>query len=60
MSLYYCFACKKVFESKNNICRRCGKGAARAIRKLYRSTNRVNTYQVYVDKKMVGSRRVIG
>ena len=59
MSLYYCFVCKKVFESKSNICHRCGKGAASATRKLSRSTKRVDTYQVYVDKKLVGNQRVI-
>jgi predicted amidophosphoribosyltransferase len=59
MSLYYCFACKKVFESESNVCHRCGKGAARASRKLLRSTPRVDIYHVYVDKKLVGNQRVI-
>jgi len=59
MKFYYCFACKKFFQSDNNICNRCGRGSASAQRKLLRSTPSVNIYQIFVGKKLVGNQRVM-
>ncbi len=58
MNFYYCFACKKLFKSADNACRRCGRGAAEAQRKLKNSTPQHDTYQIYVDRKLVGNQRV--
>ena len=58
MNFYYCFICKKLFKDSSNICRRCGRGAAPAERKLRRSTPRLDIYQIYVSDKLVGNQRV--
>lgn len=59
MNFYYCFACKKLFKSADSTCRRCGRGAAEAKRKLKKSTPRLDIYQIYVEQKLVGNQRVM-
>ena len=58
MDYYYCFACKTYFKSDKNICTQCGRGTAKARRKLYKSTSSVDTYRIYVDDVLVGNQRV--
>ena len=58
MDYYYCFTCKTYFQSDKNICTRCGRGSAKARRKLYKSTASVDTYRIYVDRVLVGNQRV--
>ena len=58
MGFYYCFACKKYFRSESNICLNCGRGVARAERKIYKTTPTVDTYRIYVNGVLVGNQRV--
>jgi hypothetical protein len=58
MDYYYCFVCKTYFKSDKNICTQCGRGTAKARRKLYKSTPSVDTYRIYVDGVLVGNQRV--
>ena len=58
MDFYYCFACKKYFRSESNLCLNCRRGAARAERKIYKSTPAVDTYRIYVNGVLVGNQRV--
>ena len=58
MNCYYCFACKKFFQSESNLCRNCGRGSAPARRELAKSTPSVDIYRIYVDGSLVGNQRV--
>ncbi len=58
MNYYYCFACKKLFRSENDKCRRCGKGAAKARRELGKTTEKLDIYKIFVGDQLVANQRV--
>jgi len=58
MEYYYCFACRKLFQSDDSHCLRCGKGGATARRELAKSTPHQDTYRIYVGERLVARQRV--
>ena len=58
MNYYYCFACRHLSKGTRPECTSCQRGAARVTRKLKRSSRFSDTYEIYVDKKLIATQRV--